>query len=167
VTLVEFADLQCPYCAKWERNTLPVLVRKYVRPGKVRIVFAGVTFIGPGSLTAFRTVLAAGLQNRLWNVVELLYLNQGRENSGWLTTPFLRRVGALVPGLHVDAMLAARRSAAVEAQRAAASNLADAIGVRQTPSFAVGLTNKSLRPLEVMTLTPSGIEPMLDSLLRG
>ena len=60
VTLIEFADLQCPYCAQWERNALPVLIRKYVRPGKVRIVFIGMTFVGPDSAKAFSAALAAG-----------------------------------------------------------------------------------------------------------
>jgi protein-disulfide isomerase len=167
VTLVEFVDLQCPFCARWDRNALPTIVRKYVRPGKVRIVFSGLTVIGPGSLTALRTVLAAGRQNRLWNVVELLYLNQGRENSGWVTTPFLRRVGGMVAGLDVDRMLSDRRSAAVEAQRTAASSLAAAAGVRETPSFAAGRTNKSLRPFEVSALTAKATEAALDTLLRG
>jgi len=166
VTLVEFADLQCPYCARWERNVLPEIVGKYVRPGKVRLVFSGVTFIGPASLTAFRTVLAAGMQNRLWNVVELLYLNQGAENSGWITSPFLRRIGAAVPGLDVDALMQARSSAAVERQRASAEELAQGVGVYETPFFAVGRTNRSLRPLAVKALTPGAIEPVLDELLH-
>jgi protein-disulfide isomerase len=46
VTLVEYADLQCPYCAKWSRQALPVLVDEYVRTGKVRIVFRGLAFLG-------------------------------------------------------------------------------------------------------------------------
>ena len=49
VTLVEFADLQCPYCATWSNTAFPELVRDYVRPGKVRIVFAGLSFLGPDS----------------------------------------------------------------------------------------------------------------------
>lgn len=166
VTLVEFADLQCPFCARWERTVLPDVVRRYVRTGMVRLVFSGVAFIGPASLTAFRTVLAAGFQNRLWNVVELLYLNQGRENSGWVTDTFLRRVAAAVPGLDVAAMLSARGSAAVERQRAAASQLASGVGVYETPFFAVGRTNESLRPLAVSALTLKAIEPSLDALLR-
>ena len=40
VTLVEYADLQCPFCAQWARDTLPTLVEDYVKGGKLRIVFA-------------------------------------------------------------------------------------------------------------------------------
>ena len=77
VTLIEYADLQCPYCAQWARGALPLLVREYVRTGKLRIEFRGLAFIGPDSDTALRAALAAGRQNRLWNVVELLYADQG------------------------------------------------------------------------------------------
>jgi protein-disulfide isomerase len=41
VTLVEFADLQCPYCADWARDALPTVVQEYVRTGRVRLVFRG------------------------------------------------------------------------------------------------------------------------------
>ena len=123
VTLYEFADLQCPYCAQWERNALPVLIRKYVRPGKLRIVFVGMTFLGPDSTKAFRAALAAGRQNRFWNVAELFYVNQGTENTGWVTDAFVRSVGSAVSGLNVAKMLADRTSAGVKAQLAAAAQI--------------------------------------------
>ena len=41
VTLVEYADLQCPYCAEWSRRALPPLVTDYVKAGKLRIEFRG------------------------------------------------------------------------------------------------------------------------------
>ncbi len=167
VTLVEFGDLQCPACASWERNALPTIVRKYVRPGKVRLVFVGMTFIGPDSAKAFRAALAAGRQNHLWNVVELLYLNQGHENSNWVSDALLRSIGRMVSGLNVRSMLADRGSAAVARQVAAASSFASAARVSKTPSFAVGPTNGSLRPLEVTSLDALGVEPALDALLKG
>lgn len=64
VTLVEYADLQCPYCGKWARETLPVLIKEYVRTGKLRIVFKGLAFLGPDSEKALRAVIVAGRQGR-------------------------------------------------------------------------------------------------------
>ena len=90
VTLVEFADLQCPYCARWSRDAFPTIVDEYVRAGRVRVVFRGLSFVGPESNTALRAALAAGEQNRLWDVVHGLYLGQGAENSGWVSERLLR-----------------------------------------------------------------------------
>ena len=105
VTLVEYGDLQCPYCSAWTHEALPVLVDEYVRPGKLRIEFRGMAFIGPESETGLRAALAAGEQDKLWHVVDLLYRNQGHENSGWLNDETLRLVGSSVPGLDVERML--------------------------------------------------------------
>jgi protein-disulfide isomerase len=63
VTLVEYADLQCPYCAEWTARTLPTLVKDYVRRGKLRIDFRGLAFIGPDSDVALRAAIAAGRDN--------------------------------------------------------------------------------------------------------
>jgi len=149
VTLVEYADLQCPYCARVAVGDFPALVREYVRTGKVRVVFDGLSFVGPDSVTALETAFAAGKQHRLWNVVQLLYANQGAENSGWVTDDLLRGVGRAVPGLDVDSMLAARSDAGVASARDAAQRSAATAGVNGTPSFAVGRTN------DVLTLLPS------------
>src|SRR5262245_11194762 len=89
LTLTEYADLQCPYCAQWTRETLPVLVRDYVRTGKLRIVFRGLAFLGPDSSTALRAAHAAGEQNHLWDVVHGLFTRQGAENTGWVSNDLL------------------------------------------------------------------------------
>src|SRR5262245_29370562 len=67
VRLVEFADLQCPFCREYSLQTLPHLVQDYVRDGKVRMEFRNLSFIGDDSVTAGRAAAAAGQQNRLWN----------------------------------------------------------------------------------------------------
>lgn len=165
VTLVEFADPQCPYCGDWERTSLPTIVDKYVRPGKVRIVFNGMSFVGPDSNTALRTALAAGEQDRFWNVIALLYLNQGTENTGWVTDSLLRGIGDAIPGLDTKRMLASVNSSAVTRQLDAAAALAQEAGVDQTPTFAVGRTDKALTLVQVSSLEPSGLEPALDAAL--
>jgi protein-disulfide isomerase len=165
VTLAEYADLQCPYCQQWTLSTLPTLVDDYVRKGELRIEFRGIAFIGPDSLSALEAAQAAGEQNRLWNVVDLLYWNQGAENSGWVTDELLTEIGANVPGLDTGQMLADRNSTAVTARIGKAQREADSAGIRSTPSFQIGRTGGALRPLDFSSLEPSEFTAAVDALL--
>jgi protein-disulfide isomerase len=144
VTLVVFADPQCPACAAFAVQTLPELIERYVRPGDVRLEYRGVAILGPDSETGLQGAYAAGLQNRLWNLSDVTYLNQGEENSGWLDEDFIRAAAASVPGLDVERVLADRDSAEVEELLAAARADAEEIELRGTPTFQVGRTGESL-----------------------
>lgn len=166
VTLVEYADLQCPYCAEWGAVAVPDLVRDYVRPGKVKLEFRGMAFIGSDSEKALRAVVAAGEQNKLWNVLELLYANQGTENAGWVSDGLLESVGASVPGLDAERMLADMSSAKVDGGILAAAKQANAAGISSTPSFQVGRSGGALEVVEVQSLDAAGLAPALDELLR-
>ena len=140
VTLVEYADLQCPYCARVAVGDFPAIVRDYVRTGNVRVIFQGLSFVGPDSDTALQTALSAGDQHRLWNVVQLLYANQGAENSGWVDgRPAARcRQGGAAARRRVDAdRTLGRRVSRIRTRRGRSASAATA-GVTGTPSFAVG-----------------------------
>ncbi|HEU4449555.1 MAG TPA: thioredoxin domain-containing protein [Gaiellaceae bacterium] len=165
VTLVEYADLQCPFCADWAARTFPELVEDYVRAGTLRIELRGLAFIGPESERALRTALAAGEQGRFWHVVELLYMNQGAENGGWVDDELLAAIGRSVPGLDGEAMLSAADSERVGAAMAEAAAQAEAAGVRGTPSFELGPTGGDLRPLQVTLLAPGEFRAAVDALL--
>ncbi len=165
VTLVEFADLQCPYCAQWERKTLPVLIRRYVRQGRVQIVFRGLRFLGPDSERGLRAAVAAGEQGKLWNVVQALYERQGAENSGWITDDVLTQIGETTPGLDVARMLEERNSANVNATILKSEQLAKRLGVRGTPAFFVARRGEPLRPVRLRSLEAAGFEPTLQRLL--
>jgi protein-disulfide isomerase len=167
VTLVEFADLQCPFCAQYSVDIFPTLVEEYVRPGRVKMVFRGLAFIGEDSEKALRAALAAGEQDRLWHVTDLLYRNQGGENSGWVTDEVLRALGPSFPGLNVDAMLAATDSSAVDREVAAAAEAAEAAEIGGTPSFLIGRGDGELQPLEVTRLEPDEFRTAIDAVLEG
>jgi|1185.fasta_scaffold33258_2 hypothetical protein len=165
VTLVEYADLQCPYCGAFARNALPSLVDDYVRTGKVKLVFRGLAFVGPESETALRTVIAAGDQNRLWNVAHLMYSNQGPENTGWVDETYLRSVAGAVPGIDVPRLDSRTGDASVTDTIARDAHNATADGVSSTPSFLVGRTGGTLRPLDVTKLEAASFKPALRELL--
>jgi protein-disulfide isomerase len=165
VTLVEFADMQCPFCAAWSEGAFKEIVRDYVRPGKARIVFSGLAFVGPDSETGLRFVFAAGRQGKLWQAVHGVYANQGAENSGWITEDFLRETGGSISGLDVDRALRETYSPEVDRQIAAARESATQLGIHGTPSFAAARTGKAVQPVQVTSLAADALRPSLDSLL--
>jgi protein-disulfide isomerase len=142
VRVVEFADLQCPFCRDFAVNGLPSVVRQYVRPGEVKMEFRSLAFIGPDSERAARVAEAAGQQNKLWNFVDVTYHNQAKENSGWATDATLKRIAGSVPGLDTARAFRDRDGSAVTAQLKAAQSLATSSGVDSTPTFLVGRGNK-------------------------
>jgi protein-disulfide isomerase len=166
VTMVEYADLQCPFCAQWAVNVFPELVRDYVRTGKLRLEWRGLAFIGPESADALRAVDAAALQNRLWHLAEIIYLNQGDENSGWVTDDFIRAAARSIPGLDVDKLLANRDSAFVSDTMARATDQGRAAGVNQTPSFEIGRTGGKLELLQFSELKPEPFKSAVEEQLR-
>jgi len=166
VTMVEFADLQCPFCHDYTIEVLPTIVQKYVRTGKVKLIFTGMHFVGADSEKGLRAVLAAGLQGKLWNALDLLYKSQGQENSGWVTDALLKSVGASIPGLDGAKMLADMSSAKVDNGLTSSDQEASKAGVNSTPTFFAGPTGGTLQHMDVTALTPAAFEPTLDSLLQ-
>jgi hypothetical protein len=77
VTMVEFADLQCPFCKEYTANVLPDLVEKYVKTGDVKMELNLLTFIGSDSQTLAASAFAAGKQGLMWQWADVAYARQG------------------------------------------------------------------------------------------
>jgi protein-disulfide isomerase len=165
VTLVEYADLQCPFCAEWARDALPVYVTDYIRPGLLRIEFRPLAFLGADSEKAALVALAAGEQNKLWNVLELMYRNQGAENSGWVGESFLAALGRSIPGLDADTMLSSAQGDGPRSALERAATEADERGVDSTPSFLIGRTGSELAEVQPDSLDADGLRSQIEGLL--
>jgi protein-disulfide isomerase len=137
----------------------------YVRTGKVKLEFRGMAFVGPESEAALRAVAAAGQQNKLWSLTHLLYMNQGMENSGWVTKDFLRDAAHSVPGLDAGRALDSANSDEVTRELARMQGQADRDGINSTPSFLVGPSGGTLEPLDVKTLDAEAFTSAFDKLL--
>ena len=166
VTMIEFADPQCPFCRQYELDTLPAIVREYVRTGKVKLVYFGIPIIGPNSEQGLRAIYAAGLQNRLWNFSHLLYKSQGAENSGWITDDLLRRIGNSIPSFDTARMMADRQSSDVGNALAASAQQATNGRVDRTPTFFAGPTGGTLQQVPLTALTAAAFRPTLDALVK-
>jgi protein-disulfide isomerase len=154
VRMVEYADLQCPFCAQYDRDVLPTLVKRYVRAGQLRLELRPLAFIGPDSVRMARVVEAAAEQNRAWQLIDLIYHNQGQENSGYATDAYLRKLMAKVPGLDAGQAVSDASSSAVAARLQAVQASAKQSNINSTPYFLIGHSGGHLA-----TLLPSALEP--------
>jgi protein-disulfide isomerase len=137
VTVIEYGDPQCSSCKFFSENVAPDLVSSEVKPGNIRYEFRPYLIIGPDSKPAMKAALAAGEQNRFWNFLQLFYLNQGGENSGYVTDEFLTTIakGAGVPDIgkwNTD-----RNDSKWDAVIQQGSSQAQALGFNGTPSIEV------------------------------
>ena len=137
VTIYLYEDLQCPACASFARRTFPDLVTRYVEPGEVKVVAETIAIIGPDSVPAAGAALAAGEQDRYWEYSTLFFLNQGRENSGYVTDEFLTSIAEETQGLDVDQWNEARKQGSFESEMEAAQNMAQDDGVGGTPTLVI------------------------------
>jgi protein-disulfide isomerase len=167
VRLVEYADLQCPYCGEYATQALPQLVTDYVRTGKVSMEFRNLSFIGPDSVRAGRVAAGAAAQDKLWNFIDLMYLNQGVENTGYATASYLRGLLAAIPGLDVAAAFRASRTPAAGAELSAANADASAHGINSTPSFLIGPAGGTLRLFQPASLTAGAFVAEFNGLLAA
>ena len=144
-TLVEFADLQCPFCARFDRDVLPAVIERFVRPGSLRIELRPVAFLGPDSNTGAAATVAAGEQDRMWQFADLWYRNQGQENSGYATPEFLGSI-AHAASLDFDRWQRQSESPALVAILERNERAAQTARIRGTPGFRLGRTGRTLAP---------------------
>ena len=85
-------------------------------------------------------MLAAAKQNKAFNFAQVLYDNQGTENTGWLTDSMVYQIAESVPGLNVPQLLTDRKSSAVKKQASDVAADAAANKVQGTPTVFVGKT---------------------------
>jgi protein-disulfide isomerase len=166
VTLIQFEDLQCPVCQRYQAEGFPTVVDEYVRPGKVKLRFVGLAFIGPDSEKALLYTLAAGEQGKLWQFQDALYWNQGEENSGWVTDELLEEIAT---GLDLDwEKLRKDADSAVTLQQANA--MVDEANQRQiqgTPTFFVQVGDGAPYQVNPSSFEPDQFRSILDDALSG
>lgn len=134
VVVIEYSDLQCPFCGVFARNTLPAIEREYVDTGKVRLAFRHLPLetLHPFAMPAAESAQCAGRQGKFWEMQDRLFADQMHLDSASL----MAQAKALK--LNLKAFSACLKGeAAATVQEDAAS--AKALGVTGTPTFFVGV----------------------------
>lgn len=82
VTVIEFADFQCPFCEKWFTESAVNLIKDYVNTGKVKFYYRHFAFLGDESNWAAEASNCANDQGKFWEFHDYLFKNQQGENQG-------------------------------------------------------------------------------------
>jgi len=152
LTLFYWHDFQCPFCGRFDTETLPALVSEYVSTGKLRIVFKDFVFLGPDSET---TAIAS---RAVWDVASssydawqnTIYAHQGREGSGWASRVNIIALTGTVPGINADKVssLMDQNASAYQGEVSADYAEGQKFGISATPGFFLdGQTFSGAQPL--------------------
>lgn len=73
VTMVEFADYQCPYCKRFHTDTFAEIKKNYIDTGKVRFISRDLPLdFHPNALKAAQAAHCAGDQGKFWEMRDAL-----------------------------------------------------------------------------------------------
>src|SRR3954452_14198005 len=163
VTVIQYVDLQCPFCRQFETEAMPTIISNYVRKGKAKVESRVIAFIGPDSQTGREAALAAAKQNKFFNFAQLLYDNQGTENTGWLDDDVIKSAAASIPGLDLNKFESDRGSDSVKSQMHTFDAQATKAHVNSTPTIYV--VHRGGKP-QLVTLTAPGDPSALETAIN-
>ena len=78
ITIVEFSDFECPFCARFNAQTLPTIINQYIDQGKVKLVFRDfpIQSIHPNSVSASLAAQCAHDQGKFREMHDVLFEKQ-------------------------------------------------------------------------------------------
>jgi protein-disulfide isomerase len=171
VTLVYWADLECPICREFVLGALPFVIRRWVRSGDLHIVYASLQTATREPETFMKqqvAAYAAGAQDKAWYFIEIFYHEQGEEDSGYVTERYLDGIARQVHGLNFARWLRARKLGKYSGEVEGDAQAADKLGLTGTPSFQIGRTGGPLKALEVESLVePESFNRAIERVLTG
>ena len=137
VTLVEFADFQCPFCKKFHTDAYSELKKNYIDTGKVRFVSRDLPLeFHPFALKAAEAARCAGDQQKYWELRDALYSNAAPPNDEVIT----KAVEALL--LDKSAFQSCLASEKYKADVQKDATEAAALQISGTPTFVLAKTAK-------------------------
>jgi protein-disulfide isomerase len=148
ITVVEFSDFQCPYCARHVQETLPKLKEEFVATGKIR--YAAGDFPLPSHTEAFKGSVAAhcaGEQGKFWEMGHKIFEHY-REINAETLPGYAEEVGLDVAKFE-ECFASGRHDEAINKRKAAGSSAS----VTGTPMFLLGYTDEDgteFKPVEAI-----------------
>src|SRR5882672_967364 len=135
VTIVEFTDLQCPFCNRFATQTFEQLKKTYIDTGQVRFITRDLPLgMHQHAMRAARASRCAGEQGKFWEMRTTLVRN------ATTLSPELMTATAQTLKLDMAAFEVCLESTRFDALIQKDMADAQSIGVTRTPSFVIGKT---------------------------
>ncbi len=139
VTIVEFSDLQCPFCRQFAEATLPSIKQQYIDTGKARLVYRHFPLdFHPASKPSAEALECAGEQGKFWQLHDKIFAEEAKKGQGTIEygKPDIKRwaLGLGMNAIQFNKCLDADKYAGrIEAD----TNYGASIGVSGTPAFFI------------------------------
>lgn len=141
VTMVEFGDYQCQYCARFHNETKDQIMDNFVNTGELRFVFKDFVIndlpSDRASTLAAEASYCAADQGKYWQYHDVLYDNSRGENTGWVTEDSLKQFATRIGIQNLTEFSGCLQNHAHQDLVEANTQLANGLGLRSTPSFVI------------------------------
>lgn len=138
VTMVEFADYQCPFCRRFETGSFAQLKKEYIDTGKVRFVSRDLPVeFHPNAPGAAMAARCAGEQNKFWEMRDAMMLDTATD----LGPESILKYGQKT-NLDMTAFSACLKEKKFTEAIKKDTTDAGSLGISGTPSFVIGKTAK-------------------------
>jgi protein-disulfide isomerase len=146
VVLVEVSDFECPFCARYVRETKPHIEFGYVQTGRIRYAFLNMP-VEARHKNAFKAAEAAkcaGDQGKFWEMHDRLFMNQTAIAP--IHLPIHAQILALNPDAFRTCLGSGRHAADIRRDFAVAQQA----GVTGTPAFLLGIADPGKSEIRIV-----------------
>lgn len=169
VTLMEFSDYQCPFCARHNRDVMPTLQKEYIDTGKLKFVMREkpLPTLHKNAIGASQAALCAGDQDKYWDMHDIMF-----ENQRQLGVDNLKVLAGNI-GLDAATFNECLDSKKYEKHVKSDMALGAKLGSTGTPAFVLGLTDPNDPNKAKMSVFIKGARPLdsfkeaIDDLLKS
>ena len=139
ITMVEFGDYQCTFCAKFHNETREQIIKNFVDSGKINFIFKDYIVndipTDKGSSMGAEASYCAGEQGKYWDYHAELYDNWKGEGTGWITNESLKQFAQNVQISNMEQFSNCIESNKYSRLVQNNDNIARSMGLSGTPSF--------------------------------
>jgi protein-disulfide isomerase len=150
VTVMEFADFQCPYCRRFHTDSFAELKKNYIDTGKVRFISRDLPLeFHSNAMNAALAAHCAGEQNKYWELRNTLIVNS-KDLARESITKYAQQ-----DGLEMASFTACLDSQKYKSQIERDRDQANQLGFSGTPSFVIGrMKNDKLEGVKIVGAMP-------------